>query len=54
MKYSALTPILAEFLAASSRAGVVRDDVDFVTRKVAYCGSKCEEYVEEYPAVKLK
>jgi len=34
-----------EFRAASWRAGVVRYDVDFAARKVAYQGSKGEEYV---------
>jgi uncharacterized protein YbcV (DUF1398 family) len=43
-----------EFLAASWRAGVVRYDVDFIARKVAYYGSNGEEYVEEYPTVKLE
>jgi uncharacterized protein YbcV (DUF1398 family) len=42
-----------EFLAASWRAGVVRYDVDFIARKVAYYGSSGEEYVEDYPAVNL-
>jgi uncharacterized protein YbcV (DUF1398 family) len=42
-----------EFLAASWRAGVIRYDVDFISRKVAYYGSNGEEYVEEYPAVDL-
>ncbi len=42
-----------EFLAASWRAGVVRYDVDFAARKVAYQGSNGEEYVETYPAVEL-
>ena len=42
-----------EFLAASWRAGVVRYDVDFAARKVAYQGSNGEEYVETYPAVDL-
>ncbi|HXS76617.1 MAG TPA: hypothetical protein VN753_10595 [Terracidiphilus sp.] len=42
-----------EFLAASWRAGVVRYDVDFAARKVAYQGSKGEEYVEAYRAVEL-
>jgi uncharacterized protein YbcV (DUF1398 family) len=40
-----------EFLTASWRAGVVRYDVDFITRKVAYYGCNGEEYVEDYPAV---
>jgi uncharacterized protein YbcV (DUF1398 family) len=40
-----------EFLGASWRAGVVRYDVDFVARQVAYYGSNAEEYIEDYPAV---
>jgi uncharacterized protein YbcV (DUF1398 family) len=43
-----------EFLGASWRAGVVRYDVDFAARKVAYYGSNGEGYVEEYPAVDLE
>lgn len=43
-----------EFLAASWRAGVVRYDVDFAARTVAYYGVNGEEYVEAYPAVDLK
>jgi len=43
-----------EFLAASWRAGVVRYDVDFAARTVAYYGCKGEQYVESYPAVDLK
>jgi uncharacterized protein YbcV (DUF1398 family) len=43
-----------EFLAASWRAGVVRYDVDFASRRVAYYGSNGEEYVEDYPAVQVK
>lgn len=42
-----------EFLAASWRAGVVRYDVDFATRTVAYYGCNGEEYVEAYPAVEI-
>lgn len=42
-----------EFLGASWRAGVVRYDVDFTARKVAYYGSNGEEYVEAYPAVEI-
>ncbi len=42
-----------EFLAASWRAGVVRYDVDFMARTVAYYGCNSEEYVEEYPAVEI-
>ena len=40
-----------EFLAGSWRAGVVRYDVDFAARTVAYYGTHGEEYVEAYPAV---
>lgn len=42
-----------EFLAASWRAGVVRYEVDFGARKVAYVGSNGEKYVETYPAIEL-
>jgi uncharacterized protein YbcV (DUF1398 family) len=42
-----------EFLAASWRAGVVRYDVDFAARTVAYSGCKGEQYVESYPAVDI-
>ena len=42
-----------EFLAASWRAGVVRYDVDFTARTVAYYGCNGEEYVEAYPAVQV-
>ena len=42
-----------EFLAASWRAGVVRYDVDFAARTVAYFGCNGEEYIESYPAVDL-
>jgi uncharacterized protein YbcV (DUF1398 family) len=43
-----------EFLAASWRAGVVRYDVDFTARTVAYYGCNGEEYIEEYPVVQLE
>ena len=43
-----------EFLAASWRAGVVRYEVDFAARTVAYYGCHGEEYVESYPAVEVK
>lgn len=43
-----------EFLAASWRAGVVRYDVDFIARKVAYYGCNDEEYIEDYPAVEVR
>jgi len=42
-----------EFLAASWRAGVVRYEVDFAARTVAYYGCNGEEYVEAYPAVEI-
>jgi uncharacterized protein YbcV (DUF1398 family) len=42
-----------EFLAASWRAGVVRYDVDFARRTVAYYGCNGEEYLEAYPAVDI-
>jgi len=42
-----------EFLEASWRAGVVRYDVDFTARTVAYYGCNGEEYVETYPAVEI-
>jgi len=42
-----------EFLAATWRAGIVRYDVDFAGRKVAYYGARGEEYVEDYPAVQV-
>jgi uncharacterized protein YbcV (DUF1398 family) len=43
-----------EFLDASWRAGVVRYDVDFAARTVAYYSCNGDEYVEAYPAVELK
>lgn len=43
-----------KFLAASWRAGVVRYDVDFTARTVAYYGANGEEYVEDYPAVEIE
>jgi uncharacterized protein YbcV (DUF1398 family) len=42
-----------EFLESTWRAGVVRYDVDLIARTVGYYGSRGEEYVEEYPAVKV-
>ncbi len=42
-----------EFLASTWRAGVVRYDVDFAARTVAYLGCSGEEYVEAYPAVEI-
>lgn len=43
-----------EFLMASWKAGVVRYDVDFAARTVAYYGCNGEQYVEGYPAVDVK
>ena len=40
-----------EFLEASWRAGVVRYDVNFEARTVAYQGCNGEEYIEAYPLV---
>ena len=42
-----------EFLEASWRAGVVRYDVDFTARTVAYYGCNGEEYMEAYSAVEI-
>ena len=42
-----------EFLAATWRAGVVRYDVDFAARTVAYYGCHGEEYIEAYPTVEV-
>jgi uncharacterized protein YbcV (DUF1398 family) len=42
-----------EFLDSTWRAGIVRYDVDFDTRTVAYEGCNGEEYLEAYPAVNV-
>lgn len=42
-----------QFLEASWQAGVIRYEVDFGARTVAYYGCLGEEYVERYPAVEL-
>jgi uncharacterized protein YbcV (DUF1398 family) len=42
-----------EFLAASWHAGVIRYDVDFNARTVAYYGCNGEEYIESYPHVEV-
>jgi uncharacterized protein YbcV (DUF1398 family) len=42
-----------EFLLGSWRAGVVRYEVDFGARTVAYYGCNGEEYIEAYPAIKI-
>ena len=43
-----------EFLQATWKAGVVSYDVDFIARKVTYCGALGEKYVEAYPGVEVK
>ena len=43
-----------EFIEASWRAGVVRYEVDFAARTVAYHGCNGEEYIEAYPAVDVE
>ena len=43
-----------EFLASCWRAGVVRYDVDFTARTVAYYGCYGEDYVEDYRAVSVE
>lgn len=43
----------SEFLEGSWRAGVVRYDVDFGARTVAYFGCNGEEYTEAYPTVNI-
>ena len=43
----------AEFLEATWHAGVVRYEVDFAARSVAYLGCNGETYVEAYPAVEI-
>jgi uncharacterized protein YbcV (DUF1398 family) len=43
----------AEFLESSWRAGVVRYDVDFSARTVAYYGCNGEEYIEAYSDVRI-
>ena len=42
-----------EFLDSTWRAGIVRYEVDFAARTVAYQGCNGEEYVETYPAVRI-
>jgi uncharacterized protein YbcV (DUF1398 family) len=44
----------AEFLADAWRSGVVRYEVDFVSRSVAYFGCNGEKYVESYPNVDME
>ncbi len=42
-----------EFLEATWLAGVVRYDVEFARRTVAYFGCDGEQYIEAYPAVEI-
>jgi len=42
-----------EFLDATWKAGVVRYEVDFDARTVAYQGCNGEEYIEAYPEVNI-
>ncbi len=42
-----------QFLAASWRSGVVRYEVDFAVRSVAYYGCNGEKYLETYPGVQI-
>jgi uncharacterized protein YbcV (DUF1398 family) len=42
-----------EFLSACWRSGVVRYDLDFAARTVAYYGCHGEEYIVEYPGVEV-
>ncbi|MBL7665217.1 MAG: DUF1398 family protein [Bacteriovoracaceae bacterium] len=42
-----------EFLAATWNAGVVGYEVDFTKRVVVYYGCQGEEYLEEYPEVRI-
>ena len=39
--------------SSRTRAGVVRYDVDFAARTVAYYGCNGEEYIQAYPSVDL-
>ena len=48
------TDAAPEFLAACWRAGIVRYDVDFTARTVAYYGCYGEEYIEAYPGVEVE
>ncbi len=43
-----------EFLQAVWQAGVIRYDVDFEKRTVAYYGCQGEKYLEAYPQVNLE
>ncbi len=42
-----------EFLLSTWKAGVVRYEVDFLSRKVSYFGCNNEEYVEDYPLAQI-
>jgi len=43
-----------EFLLATWRAGVTRYEVDFAARTCTYYGARDENYVEEYPEVRIE
>jgi len=43
-----------EFLSAAWKSGIVRYDVNFAERTVAYYGAGDEEYIEAYPAVEVQ
>lgn len=43
-----------EFLVACWRAGIVRYDVDLISRTVTYYGCEGETYAEQYPVVDLQ
>jgi uncharacterized protein YbcV (DUF1398 family) len=51
--YLVSVPRSSRSFAASWRAGVVRYDVDFTARTVAYYGCNGEEYIEAYPTVEV-
>jgi uncharacterized protein YbcV (DUF1398 family) len=42
-----------EFLQAAWQAGVINYDVNFIDRKVTYCGAQGETYIEAYPEVTI-
>jgi uncharacterized protein YbcV (DUF1398 family) len=42
-----------EFLTACWCSGVVRYEVDFTARTVAYYGCSGEDYIEDYPSVEV-
>ncbi|HWU43154.1 MAG TPA: DUF1398 family protein [Bdellovibrio sp.] len=46
--------IFPEFLNRAWQAGVIRYEVDFEKRNVAYYGANGEIYVEDYPPVEVR